>query len=84
MICIKFSAKANEQMIKFWWRSGSLPGYRDCFTDSSLLGDTVSAINGHRSAAHTDSPDNGTRRRALAEVCTVPVLLVLYVMGGFS
>jgi len=48
------------------------------------LGDTVSAINGHRSAAHTDSPDNGTRRRALAEVRTVPVLLVLYVMGGFS
>ena len=33
---------ANEQMIKFWWRSGSLSGYRDCFPDSSLLGDMES------------------------------------------
>ena len=30
---------ANEQMIKCWWRSGS-QGYRDCFPDSSLSGDT--------------------------------------------
>jgi len=29
-----------EQMIKFWWQSGSLSGYMDCFPDSSLLGDT--------------------------------------------
>jgi len=27
-------------VIKFWWRSGSPSGYRDCFPDSSLLGDT--------------------------------------------
>ena len=33
---------ANEQMIKFQWRSGSPSGYRDCFPDSSLLGDTES------------------------------------------
>ena len=33
---------ANEQMFKFWWRSGSLSGYRDCFSDSSLLVDTES------------------------------------------
>jgi len=33
---------ANEQMIKFWCRSGSPSGYRDCFPDSSLLGDTES------------------------------------------
>ena len=42
-ICMKFSGswqRASEQVIKFWWRSGSLPGYRDCFPDSSLLGDT--------------------------------------------
>jgi len=44
---------ADEQMIKFWWRS------------------------------RTDSPDGGTDiatlvRRALAEVCTVSVLLVFY------
>jgi len=36
---------ANEQTVKFWWRSGSLSGYRDCFPDSSLLGDTESGIN---------------------------------------
>jgi len=33
---------ANEQMIKFWWRYESPSGYRDCFPDSSLLGDTES------------------------------------------
>jgi len=26
----------NEQLIKFWWRSGSPSGYRDCFSDSSV------------------------------------------------
>jgi len=36
---------ANEQMIKFWWRSRSPSGYRDCFPDSSILGDTESGIN---------------------------------------
>jgi len=30
----------NEQMIKFPWQSESPSGYRDCFPDSSLLGDT--------------------------------------------
>jgi len=34
---------ASEQMIKFWWRSGSPSGYVDCFPDSSLSGDTESA-----------------------------------------
>jgi len=29
-------------MIKFWWRSRSPSGYRACFPDSSLLGDTES------------------------------------------
>jgi len=33
---------ASKQMIKFWWRSGSQSGYRDCFPDSSLLGDMES------------------------------------------
>ena len=33
---------ANEQTIKFLWRSGSQPVYRDCFPDLSLLGDTDS------------------------------------------
>ena len=36
---------AIEQMVKFRWRSGSLSGYRGCFLDSSLLGDTESGIN---------------------------------------
>jgi len=29
-------------MIKFWWRSGSLSDCRNCFPDSSLLGNTES------------------------------------------
>jgi len=33
---------ANEQIIKFRWQIGSPSGYRDCFRDSSLLGDTES------------------------------------------
>jgi len=34
-------------------------------------------VNGHKSAAHTDSPDMAALvRRTLAEVCTVAVLLV--------
>jgi len=42
-------AMAGEQMIKFWWRSGSQIRIR-----------VVTLV-----------------RRALAEVCTVPVLLVI-------
>ena len=33
-------------------------------------------VNGHKSAAHTDRQMAALVRRALAEVCTVPVLLV--------
>jgi len=29
---------AIEQPIKFWWRSGSPSGYRDCFQNSTLFG----------------------------------------------
>jgi len=32
----------NKQMTKFQWRSVSPSGYRDCFPDSSLLGDMES------------------------------------------
>ena len=35
---------ANEQITKFWQRFGSPSGYRDCFSDLSLLGDTESGI----------------------------------------
>jgi len=41
---------AIEQMTQCWWRSGSPSGYRDCFPDSSLLGDTESSINRLRCA----------------------------------
>jgi len=41
---MKFSRKVGngpmKKMVKFWWRSGSLSGYRDCFPGSSLLGNT--------------------------------------------
>ena len=33
-------------------------------------------VNGHKSAAHTDLPDGCTGKTCLAEVCSVPVLLV--------
>ena len=33
---------ATEQTITFWWRCGSPSGHRDCFPDSSLMGDTES------------------------------------------
>jgi len=59
--------RVNEQTIKFWWRSGSPSEKRDCFSDSP---------------SRTDSSDGGTDietlvRRALAEVCAIPVLLVI-------
>jgi len=41
---------ADAQTIKFCWRSGSPSGYRDCFPDSSLLGDTESGIGRLRCA----------------------------------
>jgi len=33
-------------------------------------------INRHKCAAHIESPDGGTGKTPLAEVCTVPVLLL--------
>jgi len=39
-------------------------------------------VNEHKSAAHTDSLDGDTVRRALAEVCNVPVLLVCLFVGN--
>jgi len=47
---------ANEQLVKFWWRSGSR--IRSCIQIPIRIATLV--------------------RRALAEVCTVPVLLILY------
>jgi len=64
---------AIEQIIEFWWRSGSPSGYRDCFPYSSVLGDRK-VINGHSFILIRQMA--ALVRRALAEVCTVPVLLV--------
>ena len=36
---------ADEQIVKFWWRSRSPSACMDCFPDSSLLGHTESGIN---------------------------------------
>ena len=47
---------ANEQLIKFCWRSGSPSGYRDCFPDSSLLGDTES---GNQPTALRNAAEHG-------------------------
>jgi len=33
---------ASKQVIKFWWRSGSLSGCREIFPDSMLLRDRES------------------------------------------
>jgi len=41
---------ANEQLIKFGWRSGSPSVNKYCFPDSSLLGGTESGINRLRCA----------------------------------
>ena len=75
---MKFSGRlAMKQMIKFWWRSGSPFGYSNCFpdlshnkwlTDINLL--LISELLIRQRAALV--------RRALAEVWTVPVLLVNY------
>jgi len=40
---VRLATLANEQMIKFQWRSGSPSGYRDCFLYSSLPGDMESS-----------------------------------------
>jgi len=78
---------ANEQMIKLWWRSGSPSGYRDVFrirhyweirkvvsTDCAAWGCRA----GHALAGIAIATMTSLRHRPLAEVCTVPVLLVLF------
>ena len=72
-------------MVKFWWRSGSPSGYRDCFPDSSLLEDTENRINRLRCATLQCRACTSRRRHSnydvitspahLAEVCIVSVLL---------
>ena len=47
-ICMKVSSNIGNgpmNKLKCWWRSGSPCGYRDCFPESSLSGDTETGIN---------------------------------------
>jgi len=63
---------ANEQIIKFWWRSGSPSGYGDWFPDSSLLGDTESGINRLRCATLQCTTCTSRHRRSNSDVITIP------------
>jgi len=63
---------ANEQMIKFWWRCGSPSGYRDCFPDSSPLGDTESGINRLRCTTLQCMACSSRRRHSNYDVITSP------------
>ena len=69
----------NEKIVKFWWwfhhrlDTGIVFRIRHYWEIQKV-------VNGHKS--RTDSPDGGTdvatlERRALAEVCTVPMLLAV-------
>jgi len=85
---------ASERTFKFWWRSGSLCGYRDffrichyweirkvvstdciarrCSARHALAGIAIATMTSLHHRPTADSHD----RPAMAEVCTVPVLLV--------
>jgi len=60
-------------MIKFWWRSGSASGYRDCFPHSSLLGDTESGIDRLRCAMLQCRARSSGNRNSNYDVITSPV-----------
>ena len=61
-------------MIQFLWPSGSLSGYRDCFPDSSLLGDTVSGINRLHCATLQSRACIRRHRHSNYDVVTSPAL----------
>ena len=64
---------ANEQMIKFWCRSGSPSGYRDCFRDSSLLRDNGSGNNRLRCATLQCRACTSRHRHSNYDVITSPI-----------
>jgi len=66
---------ANEQMIKFWWRSGSPSGSGIVFQIRHCW-EIRKVVNGH--SFTLSRPTAALVIRALAEVCTVPMLLVYY------
>ena len=72
----------SEQMIKFRWRSESPSGYslyRDCFSYSSLglIGRYRKWLTDINLLLIVICQMAALVRRALAEVCSVPMLLVL-------
>jgi len=67
---------ANEQMIKFWWHPDRRRDRRIVFQIRHCWEIRKVVINRHKSAAHIESPDGGTGKTPLAEVCTDPVLLL--------
>jgi len=86
---MKLSEKVDNRpvnkLIKFRWRSGSTSGYRDCFPDSLLLGDTKSAwLTDINLLLILIRQMAALVRLTLAEVCTVPLLLVQKLISGFS
>jgi len=65
----------NEQMTKFWWRSGSpsrYKRYKDCFPDSSLSRDTESGINRLRCATLQCTACPSMHRHSNYDVITSP------------
>ena len=62
----------SEQMFKFWWRSGSPSGYKDCFPDSSLLGYTESGIDRLHCATLQCKACTGRHRRSNYDVIMPP------------
>jgi len=57
---------ASEQMIKFWWRYGSLSGYNTGIAFRIRhYWEIRKVVNRHKSAAHTDTPDGGTSKTCL-------------------
>jgi len=73
-IRMKFTAKVGngplKKLVKFWWRSGSPSLYRDCFRDSSILGDTESGINRLRCSTLQCRACTSRRRHSNYDVVT--------------
>ena len=64
---------AIEQTVKFWWRSGSPSGYRDCLRIRHYW-EIQKMVNEHSFILIRQMA--ALVRRALSEVCSVSVLLI--------
>jgi len=63
---------AKEEMVKFRWQSKSPSGHRDCFPDSSLMGDTESGITRLRCATLQCTACTSRHRHSNYDVITSP------------